>query len=63
MTISINGGKINASVEELTAPTKDIIGPKFGTIAAMKTGSGKKKIRDYSDQSSEVMNVISGTYK
>lgn len=35
--ISINGGNINASVDELIAPTNEIIGPKFGTIAAKIT--------------------------
>lgn len=36
--ISINGGKIKANVDELTLPTNDITAPKFGTIAAKRTG-------------------------
>lgn len=35
--ISMSGGNINANVELLTAPTNDIIGPKFGIIAASTT--------------------------
>lgn len=35
--ISINGGKINASVDELIAPTNEIIGPRLGTSAAKIT--------------------------
>lgn len=33
----INGGKISASVDELKAPTSEMIGPRFGTKAARTT--------------------------
>lgn len=35
--ISMSGGKMSANVDELTAPTSDIIGPRFGTSAARIT--------------------------
>lgn len=35
--ISIIGGNINANVDELIAPTREMIGPKFGTSAAIIT--------------------------
>lgn len=35
--ISISAGKISASVEALTAPINEIIGPKFGTATAKIT--------------------------
>lgn len=35
--ISMSGGNINANVELLTAPTNEMIGPKFGIIAASMT--------------------------
>lgn len=34
---SMMGGKIKAKVELLTAPTKEITAPKFGTAEAKKT--------------------------
>lgn len=41
VTICIIGGKINASVDELNAPTSDMIGPRFGTSAAKITAIEK----------------------
>lgn len=40
--ISIRGGKISANVDELTAPTKEMIGPRFGTKAAKITANIQK---------------------
>jgi hypothetical protein len=36
---SMMGGKIKAKVELLTAPTKEITAPKFGTAEAKKTAT------------------------
>lgn len=44
VTICIIGGKINANVDELNAPTSDIIGPRFGTKAARITAIGKNEM-------------------
>lgn len=35
--ISMSGGNISANVDELTAPTSEMIGPRFGTNAAKTT--------------------------
>lgn len=40
--ISMSGGKMSANVELLTAPTNEMIGPKFGMIAANMTADEQK---------------------
>lgn len=42
--ISISGGNINANVLLLTAPTNEIIGPRFGIIAASTTNKQKYRV-------------------
>lgn len=37
VTISISGGKIRARADELTAPTSEMIPPRFGIIQAKRT--------------------------
>jgi len=41
---SMMGGKIRASVELLTAPTREITAPKFGTAEARKTANKEYKV-------------------
>lgn len=43
VTISMRGGKIKANVDELTAPTREMIPPKFGIMQAKRTKEQKRK--------------------